>query len=70
MGLLVSKMPLTLAAVLATARQYGVAASEIGKVTADGALRIQDKGHAVIDSPVDSLRDAWANSLERTLTSR
>jgi len=56
-----------LAAVLATARQYNVAAQEIGKVHHDLALRIQYKGHAVIDSSVDSLRDAWANSLERIL---
>ena len=58
-----------LAAVLATARQYGVAAREIGKVTADNALRIQCKGKAVIDSPLNVLQDAWANSLERFLVS-
>jgi phosphoribosylformylglycinamidine synthase II len=52
------------------ARQYGVAAAEIGQVTADGSLRIEYKGRAVIDSPVESLHDAWANSLERTLLSR
>jgi phosphoribosylformylglycinamidine synthase len=59
-----------LAAVLSTARQYNVAAQEIGKVTDDNALRIQVKGRAVIDSPVDVLRDIWANSLERTLITR
>ncbi|HET9805058.1 MAG TPA: AIR synthase related protein, partial [Candidatus Acidoferrum sp.] len=54
-----------LAAVLATARQYGVEARELGKVTRDAALRIEFQGHAAIDSPLDDLRDVWANSLER-----
>jgi len=66
----VSVAPTKLAAVLATARQYGVGASEIGKVHLGGALRIEYKGMAVVDSPVDSLRSIWANSLERTLISR
>ena len=66
----VSVAPTKLAAVLATARQYGVGAREIGKVHLGNAFRIEYKGSAVIDSPVDSLRDVWANSLERTLTSR
>jgi phosphoribosylformylglycinamidine synthase len=57
-----------LAALQAVARQYGVAASEIGQVTGNGSLRIECKGRATIDSPVDTLRDVWANSLERTLT--
>jgi phosphoribosylformylglycinamidine synthase subunit PurL len=52
------------------AGQYGVAASEIGQVTGDGSLRIEYKGRMVIDSPVDTLRDVWANSLERTLHSK
>ena len=63
----VSVKPDKLAALLATARQYGVAAAEIGSVTPDSVLRIQTKGRAAIDSPVDALRDAWAHSLERTL---
>jgi phosphoribosylformylglycinamidine synthase len=66
----VSAAPAKLAAVVRTARQYGVAAHEIGRVTARGALRIEYQGRAVIDSPVDALRDVWANALERTLTSR
>jgi phosphoribosylformylglycinamidine synthase II len=57
-----------LAALQAIARQYGVAASEIGQVTGNGSLRIECKGRATIDSPVDTLRDIWVNSLERTLT--
>ena len=56
-----------LAAVLATARQYSVGAQEIGKASRDSSLRIQYNGCTVIDSPVESLCDAWANSLERKL---
>ena len=64
----VSVSPAKLAALQAIARQYGVAASEIGQVTANASLRIEHKGHAVIDSPIDTLRDSWANSLERLIT--
>jgi phosphoribosylformylglycinamidine synthase subunit PurL len=56
-----------LARLLETARQYGVAAHHIGEVAGDGAFRIECKGRAVIESPVEALRDAWANSLERAL---
>jgi phosphoribosylformylglycinamidine synthase len=66
----VSVSPTNLAAVLATARQYNVGVREFGHVTRDNALRIEFKGHAAIDSPLDVLRDIWANSLERTLVSR
>ena len=64
---IVSVSPDGLAAVLAIARQYGVAAREIGKVTRKGVFRIELKGRTVIDSPVEALADAWANSLERAL---
>jgi phosphoribosylformylglycinamidine synthase len=63
----ISVRPAKLAALHSIARQYGVAASEIGQVTQDPALRIEYSGRAIIDSPVESLRDVWANSLERTL---
>ncbi len=66
----VSVTPSKLAAVLDTARQYQVAARQLGQVTRDGLFRIEDKGPAVIDSSVGALRDAWAHSLERTLTSK
>jgi phosphoribosylformylglycinamidine synthase subunit PurL len=56
-----------LARVLHTARQYQVAAHEIGKVIGGDAFRIQYKGSAVIDSSIPALRDAWAHSLEHTL---
>jgi phosphoribosylformylglycinamidine synthase II len=55
------------AAVLATARQYGLGALQIGKVTDDNSLRIQYKGVAVISAPVPTLMDPWAHSLERNL---
>ena len=63
----VSVAPEKLAAVRNTARQYGVGAHEIGKVTNDNTLRIQYKGHAVMCAPVPALREAWAHSLERNL---
>jgi len=66
----VSVSPTNLAAVLATARQYNVDANELGNVTRNAALRIELKGHAAIDSPLDVLCDIWANSLERTLVTR
>jgi phosphoribosylformylglycinamidine synthase len=63
----VSVTPSKLAAVLDTARQYKVAAREIGQVTRGDAFRIEYKGRAVIDSSVETLRDAWAHSLERAI---
>jgi phosphoribosylformylglycinamidine synthase len=66
----VSVTPSKLAAVLDTARQYKVAARDIGQVTRGGAFRIEYKGRAVIDSSIETLRDAWAHSLERTLTTK
>jgi phosphoribosylformylglycinamidine synthase len=66
----VSVLPTKLAAVLETARQYGVGAREIGKVHLGGSLRIEYKGSAVIESPLDSLRGIWANSFEQNLKAR
>jgi len=63
----VSVTPTNLAAVLAIARQWNVAAREIGQVTGDGSFRIEQKKRAVIDSSIGTLRDVWANSLELTL---
>jgi len=56
-----------LARVLDNARQYGVTGQQIGQVTRDKAFRIQYKGSAAIDSPLDALRDVWSHSLERAL---
>jgi len=66
----VSVTPSKLAAVLDTARQYKVAAREIGQVTRGDAFRIQHKGREVINSSLETLRGAWAHSLERTLTAK
>jgi phosphoribosylformylglycinamidine synthase len=66
----VSVKPSSLARVLDTARQSKVAAHQLGQVTRDGSFRIEHKGRAVIDSSVESLHDAWAHSLERTLTAK
>ena len=66
----VSVAPAKLAALQGIARQYGVEASEIGQVTSGPSLSIEHKGRAVIDSPVEGLRDVWANSLERTLLAK
>jgi phosphoribosylformylglycinamidine (FGAM) synthase-like enzyme len=67
---IVSLAPESLAAVLAIARQYSVAAREIGKVTRGDAFRIEQKGRLVIDSSVESLCDPWAYSLESTLKAK
>jgi len=64
---IVSVKSTLLARVLETARQYNVAAQSIGQVIRGDEFRIQYEGRAVIDSPLELLRDAWANSLERTL---
>jgi phosphoribosylformylglycinamidine synthase len=66
----VSVTPSKLAAVLDTARQYNVAARELGQVTRDGSFRIQHKGRAVVDSSVETLHVTWAHSLERTLAGK
>jgi phosphoribosylformylglycinamidine synthase subunit PurL len=63
----VSVTPSKLAAVLSTARQYSVAAHQIGQVIRGDAFRIQYKGSVVIDSSVEALRDTWVHSLEHTL---
>jgi phosphoribosylformylglycinamidine synthase II len=66
----VSVTPSKVAAVLNTARQYSVAAHQIGQVIRGDAFSIQYKGSAVIDSSVEALRYAWAHSVERTLAQR
>lgn len=63
----VSAKPTSLARVLHIARQYGVWALEIGKVTPGSKLRIEYNGRAVVDSSIETLRDTWAHSLERAL---
>jgi phosphoribosylformylglycinamidine synthase II len=67
---IVSVSPIKLAALRATARQYGVGAHEIGKVTRDNSLRIEYKGHTVVQSDALSLNDVWAHSLEHALKAK
>jgi phosphoribosylformylglycinamidine synthase subunit PurL len=64
---IVSVKPSLVARVLETARQYKVTAEQIGQVTGDKTLRIEYKGHATIDSPVEELREIWTHSLERAV---
>ncbi len=66
----VSVSPASLAHVLQTARQYGVAAMEIGRVTRGGEFRIALNGRIVIRGSVESLHEAWVNSVAETLQSR
>jgi phosphoribosylformylglycinamidine synthase len=68
---MVSVSPANLAAVLTIARQYGVEASKIGEVSTGGsAFRILYNGGVVLYSSAEALRDAWANALERTLSTK
>ena len=67
---IVSASASTLARVLDTAREYGVAAQQIGQVIRGDAFRIEYKGRVVIDASVAKLQDAWAHSLERILKAR
>jgi phosphoribosylformylglycinamidine synthase subunit PurL len=64
---IISARPSQLAGVLDTARQYGVRAQSIGQVICGGGFRIEYKGRAAVHTPLEALRDAWANSLERIL---
>ena len=59
--------PASLNAVLQIARNYGVSAVQIGKVTADGIFSIELNRSAIIEESVETLRDIWAHSLERAL---
>ncbi|HEY2117980.1 MAG TPA: phosphoribosylformylglycinamidine synthase subunit PurL [Candidatus Acidoferrum sp.] len=64
---LVSATPEEVASIKQIAASLGVGVTEIGKVTRDNVLRIQYKGFAVVSALIQSLRDTWANSIERAL---
>jgi len=64
---IVSVCPDKLAAVLATARQYGVNGRQIGNVTRDNAFRIEYNGHVTVRADVSTLHEVWSNSLGRML---
>jgi phosphoribosylformylglycinamidine synthase subunit PurL len=63
----ISVSPASLNSVVQMAQKYGVSALQIGKVTANGIFRIELNGSAIIEEPVETLRDIWAHSLERAL---
>jgi phosphoribosylformylglycinamidine (FGAM) synthase-like enzyme len=63
----ISVSPASLNSVVQTARKYRVSAVQIGEVTANGIFRIELNGSAIIEEPVETLRDIWAHSLERAL---
>jgi phosphoribosylformylglycinamidine synthase len=63
----VSVSPVSLNNVMQTAQKYAVSAVQIGEVTANGIFRIELNGSAIIEEPVETLRDIWAHSLERAL---
>ena len=63
----VSVAPEQLARLDALAAQYKVAAQTIGRVGRQ-EFRIQYNGQIVVNAAVESLHDAWANSLQRVLT--
>jgi len=63
----ISVTPEQVTSITKAATQSGVDGRVIGKVTRDNTLRIQYKGHTVLSAAVRSLRDVWANSLERAL---
>jgi phosphoribosylformylglycinamidine synthase subunit PurL len=64
----VSVSPTSLARLNEIAAQYGVTAQRVGNVTR-GEFRIQYNGAIVIQSGVDSLRRAWAESLPKAIES-
>jgi phosphoribosylformylglycinamidine synthase II len=60
----VSVAPGKLAAVLDTARQYGVAAQQIGRVTETPEFRIEVRGEVMVSQGIAVFRDRWSRSLE------
>jgi phosphoribosylformylglycinamidine synthase II len=67
---ILSVSPENLASVFEVARQKGVVASDIGKVTGDKTLRIEYKGNVAVSSALPALQDGWAHGLERALKIR
>ena len=65
----ISASPEALARIREIAREYSVAAREIGRVTR-GDFRIIFNKRIAIQSSLDQLRDAWGESLGRILETR
>jgi phosphoribosylformylglycinamidine synthase II len=63
----VSVKAASLGKVLEAAKNQAVGAREIGKVIQKPALRIEYKGSAAVDSPVEILKDVWGSALQRAL---
>jgi phosphoribosylformylglycinamidine synthase len=66
----VSVSPGSIARLREFARQYNVQALEVGRVTCGSEFCIEFDGRSVINSSIETLRDAWANSLELTLKNK
>ncbi len=66
----VSVSPGSIARLREFARQYNVQAQEVGRVTCGSEFCIEFDGRTVINSSIEALRGAWANSLELTLKSK
>ncbi len=64
---ILSLAPEEAAAIKQLADAQKVRVREIGKVTRDNQVRIQHKGLTVVSAGVESLKDTWANSIERAL---
>ncbi len=66
----VSVSPGSIARLRDIARQYNVQTQEVGRVTCGSEFCIEFDGRTVINSSIETLRDAWANSLELTLKNK
>jgi phosphoribosylformylglycinamidine synthase subunit PurL len=66
----VSVAPGSIARLREFARQYKVQALEVGRVTCGSEFCIEFDGRSVINGSIETLRRAWANSLELTLKSK
>jgi len=66
----VSVTPGSIARLRDIARQYNVQALEVGRVTCGSEFCIEFDGRTVINSSIETLRNAWANSLELTLKNK
>jgi phosphoribosylformylglycinamidine synthase II len=66
----VSVSPGSIARLRDIARQYNVQAQEVGRVTCGSEFCIEFDGRTVINGSIETLRRAWADSLEQTLKSK
>jgi phosphoribosylformylglycinamidine synthase II len=64
---IVSVTPSNLAMVLETAKRFGVAALEVGRVTQEANFRIELRGKVFIAHGISVLRNAWEQGLEQSI---